>query len=80
MKITIENTDAFVEIAAETATSGVPARVWVGKTESGIEIHCLITRIAVSLQDDQAQFEKELKETNPPISGVVEVFPLRMIL
>jgi hypothetical protein len=83
MKITIESTDALVEIQAYEGPNlmgTVPARVWVGKTESGIEVHCLITRIAVSLQDDQAQFEKELKETRAPISGLVEVFPQRMIL
>src|SRR5208283_504827 len=41
MKITIENTTILAEL------NGVPARVWEGKTESGIPVICWITRIAV---------------------------------
>ncbi len=74
MKITIENTSRFIEI------NGVPARVWEGRTESGVAVHCAITRIAVHKNDDAAEFEKELSETRPPSDAAKEAFPLRMIL
>jgi hypothetical protein len=80
VKITIESTDEFVEIAAEDATSGVPARIWQGVTEGGVKVQILVTRIAVSLDDDQSQFEKELRETPVPRADLPRVFPLRMIL
>ena len=73
MKITIESTTKIVEL------NGVPARIWQGKTENGIEIHCFITRIAVSKAEDTSQFEKELQEHTPPTSAV-ESYPLRMVL
>lgn len=41
MKITLESTSKIVEL------NGVPARVWEGKSESGIPCHAFITRIAV---------------------------------
>lgn len=72
MKLTIESTHQTVTV------NGVPARVWVGKTESGIEVHCLITRVAVHKDADTSQFERELREHAPPLS--LHVFPLRMVL
>ena len=74
MKITIENTSRIIEI------NGVPARIWEGKTESGIAVHCAINRIAVHNTADTAQFEAELVETNSPSDAALECFPLRMIL
>jgi len=38
MIINIESTIKIVEL------NGAPARVWEGKTESGISVHCFITR------------------------------------
>ena len=40
MRIEIESTEKIVEL------SGVPARVWDGKTDSGIPVHCFVTRIS----------------------------------
>lgn len=76
MIITIQNTDRIIEI------NGVPGRIWEGKTDSGIEVHCLITRIAIAKDEPPetvAQFDAELKEVHPP-SPAVEVYPLKMIL
>lgn len=42
MKITIESTSKIVHL------NGIPARVWEGQTESGVLIHCYVTRVAVS--------------------------------
>lgn len=73
MKITIEST------AAITYLNDVPCRLWEGQTESGIQVQCLITRVAVHKSQDQSQFELELSEQRAPSLGPM-VFPLRMIL
>lgn len=76
MKITIEKTNKIVHL------DGVPARVWEGKTESGIAVHCYVTRIAVALEESpevHEQFRKELQETKAP-TAEIEAIPLRMIL
>ncbi len=73
MTITIHNTTKIVDI------NGLPARIWEGHTESGIPIHCFITRVAVKNGLPTEQFEKELMEQEPP-SVEVEAIPLRFIL
>jgi hypothetical protein len=73
MKITIESTTQIVEV------NGVSARVWEGKTEAGITVQALITRIAVLATEDVTQFTKELEEQKAP-TAVALAFPLRMIL
>ena len=75
MKIEIENTNVIV------AVDGVPARVWEGKTESGVPVHVFVTRISPQSNEksDIAIFEKELQETKAP-SPEVRAYPLRMIL
>ena len=70
MKLEIESTDEIVEL------NGVPARVWQGKTESGIEVFCFVTRVAVASDADQAQFEAELQSVPPP----ARVFSSRFVL
>jgi hypothetical protein len=75
MKLIIENSEQIVEV------NGVPARVWLGRTESGIDVQCLITRIAVLKTDDCSQFDRELHEQAAPRSALLtDAFPLRMIL
>lgn len=78
MKITIENTDRIVQIQTPDGRCMIPARVWEGKTESGIFVQCLVTRIAAPAGENLDQFARELTETRPP--QVENVFPLRMIL
>ena len=76
MKLTIESTTKIVEV------NGVPARVWEGQTDSGIPVHCFITRVAVEngrVAADYSQFERELKECVPP-SAALEAIPLRLII
>lgn len=73
MKINIESTSKIVEL------NGVPARIWEGHTESGIPVHCFITRVAVHKDENHAQFERELQEQVVP-SPDVEAIPLRLIL
>jgi hypothetical protein len=73
MKITIESTTKIVQL------DGIPARIWEGKTESGIPVHCFVTRIAADKTQNLLQFEEELQEHRKP-SPEIEVYPLRMIL
>lgn len=73
MKITIENTTKIVQV------NGLPARIWEGQTDTGIPIHCFITRVAVKDDQDLRQFESELSEQRKP-SAEVEAIPLRFIL
>jgi hypothetical protein len=74
MKLTLQNTDQIVDV------NGVPARVWRGQNDSGIEVHALITRIAVLKAEDNSQFDRELREQPAPIAADSRCFPLRLIL
>jgi hypothetical protein len=74
MKVAIESTSKIVEL------NGVPARVWEGETESGIKIHCFITRVAIDKDEPRSQeFERELKEQRTP-SPEIFAIPARLIL
>lgn len=79
MKITINSTTKIVEVKSGSLDSGIPARIWEGQTESGIGVHCFITRIAAAAEADQTTFQAELQECKPPTADV-EKYPLRMIL
>jgi hypothetical protein len=54
MKLTIESTPHT------TAIDGVPVRVWNGTSEFGVPCKVFVHRIAVALEEDQAQFDLEL--------------------
>jgi hypothetical protein len=73
MKITIESTNEMVEV------NGIAARVWEGKTELGIAVQCLVTRIAAHEAEDHEQFQRELHETTAPVAEE-RAFPMRMVL
>lgn len=73
MRITVENTNKIVYL------DDVPARIWEGKTESGVAVICYITRIAVPEGENHEQFRKELIEQRAP-TAEVEAIPLRLIL
>lgn len=74
MRIMVESTTKVVEL------DGVPARIWEGHTESGLPIHCYVTRIAVALDTDQAQFEAELESHRPPRNADIDSVPNRLLL
>lgn len=73
MRINLESTTHIVEL------NGVPARIWEGHTDSGIPVHCYVTRIAVAGQHEQTQFQRELQEHKAP-SAEIAAIPLRLIL
>jgi hypothetical protein len=78
MRISLESTTKMVEL--ETCSGcRVAARIWEGKTASGIPVHAYITRIAVLESQDQHEFERELKAHRAP-SAAIDAIPLRLIL
>jgi len=76
MKIRIESTTKIVELCIGGQV--VPARVWEGRTESGIPVHCYITRVDVPHVEDQREFERELQEIATP-SPAVAALPARFV-
>jgi hypothetical protein len=73
MKVILESTDKIVHL------NGVPARVWQGRTDDGVECHAFITRIAVDKDADVTQFERELQSHEPPRPELT-VYPMRVVL
>ena len=73
MKVTIESTTKIVN------ANGIDCRVREGKTERGVEITCLVPRIALKNGQDMSQFEAELKEQAEP-PATIEAWPARRIL
>jgi hypothetical protein len=73
MKLIIESTTKMVEL------NGLPARIWEGQTESGIPVHCYVTRVAVANGLDTTQFDRELAEQRTPSADVAAI-PMRLIL
>lgn len=80
MKLTIESTTRVVQLRLEPEGLEIPARVWEGKTESGIPVICLVTCVAVDQDHDLSEFERELEACKPPRAAASEAFPLRLIL
>jgi hypothetical protein len=78
MEITLHPTTRIVDV--ETPTGVVPARVWEGRTASGIQVVACITRIAVHKDQDHAEFERELAEQRPPGPHALQAFPARLVL
>jgi hypothetical protein len=80
MKITLQSTTKIVMLKPDILSDVVPARIWEGQTESGIKVHCFITRIAVNKNEPRIhEFENELEEQNPP-SAEIESIPSRLVL
>ena len=78
MKITIQSTTKIVELGYGGDT--IPARIWEGETESGIKVHCFITRVVTANDETRAaEFRAELEECREP-SKEIELYPLRLIL
>jgi hypothetical protein len=74
MKLIIESTTLVTEM------NGMPARIWEGKTDSGIPVHCYVTRVAVARDADCAEFERELQECTEPSPAVSRAISIGMII
>ena len=70
MKITLESTSEVEGILVGDCPVRVPARIWVGGTESGVPVVAFITRIGVPAGCDPAELERELAQ--PPTRVIVE--------
>jgi len=80
MKITLESTTAVVQL--ETRGGAVmPARVWEGRSDSGIPVQAFITRIALAVPEGEvtpsmaAEFARDLEEQKKP---TLELPPLSL--
>jgi hypothetical protein len=71
MIIILQNTDKIVDV------NGIQSRLWQGKTDSGIQVTCLIIRIAVNMEADQTEFDRELIECRAPSPDADQAFPAR---
>ncbi len=77
MKVELESTTKIVEFVVDGKP--VPARIWEGRTSSGIPCHAYITRIAVAPDQDSTEFERELRECRRPTPAIAAITP-RLIL
>jgi hypothetical protein len=74
MRISISSTTKIVKL------NGVPARIWQGETESGIKVHCYITRIAIDRDETRTEeFECDLEEHEAPRLDL-RVIPLNLLI
>ena len=64
MRITLETSERVVELEYDGAR--IPARIWTGTTESGIEVHAFVLMLAVRNDADAIEFERELFEIKVP--------------
>jgi len=78
MKLALQSTTKIVELGVAGGGSCM-ARIWEGRTESGIKVHAYITRIAVAEGENTEQFDAELLQCKTP-SAAVAAIPLRLIL
>lgn len=77
MKAQIESTTKIVALVINGVE--VPARVWEGTSEQGVDCHFYVTRVAVARDLDASQFEQELFEQRVPTAEIAAL-PARMIL
>ncbi len=80
MEVNLRNTDRVVELNVDGAN--VPARIWQGKTSTGVPVVAFVTRIMVPEgrpDHEYAEFERELEATEPARADVVAI-PTRLIL
>ena len=77
MKVTLESTSRIVTLVQNGVE--IPARVWEGRSESGIEVTALVVRLTAPKEQNLRRFEDELLACRPP-SREFEYFPLRTIV
>jgi len=80
MKVTINSTSKIVRLKSALLLDGIPARVWEGETESGIKVHCFITRIGIDKNEPRyLEFEQELIACQEP-TPEIDLYPKVLIL
>ncbi|MFL5909449.1 MAG: hypothetical protein ACJ768_02605 [Gaiellaceae bacterium] len=74
MKAALESTHVLTRI------DGQLCRLWKGTTEGGIPFLAFVARVAVDVDDDSAEFDRELQATGEPIElATREVLSTRML-
>ena len=81
MIVHLASTSRIVEVVDEHG-GVVPGRVWEGRTEAGIPVFAVVTRIAVRDDNDLSQFEAELQSIPDatPSRESSAAIPARLIL
>jgi hypothetical protein len=79
LKVTLQSTTQTTTLVDRLTGQSIPARVWEGETDSGIKVQALIPCIRALANQDLSQFERDLRQCEPPSTGM-QAFPLRMIL
>ena len=79
MRMTLEKTDTIIQMKASSFDHTIFARLWTGRTSSGIEVQALITRIAANRNQNIDELDRELKGKPAP-SPIDIAFPLRLII
>lgn len=79
MRIMIENTDQIVSVETKNG-SKVPARVWRGVTDGGVECQVLVTRVAIHRDADNSALERELQEHPPAKMERPRAYDLRLFI
>jgi len=78
VKLILEPTDKIVELRIGDAV--VPARIWQGESDAGIEVHAYITRVAVAVAADQSSFEAALGADKGELRADLAALPTRLVL
>ena len=75
MRITLEAT-----ATVDTVQGKVPARIWVGQTESGVPVKAWIAVIQPQTHDETAlaEFAREMKEV--PAKRELSTFDIRLVI
>jgi len=70
VKLQIESTDEVLDV------DGVKCRIWRGVSERGVQCFVFVHRLAVHIDEDSEQFDRELLDQLTP----GRVIPLNKIL
>ena len=74
MTVTLHSTTKVVQL------NDKPARIWEGKTDTGISVHAFIPLIAADEKANQDAFEKGLNSHAAPSAEIEKVYPLKMFI
>lgn len=81
MNLVLRSTSRIVEVEGADGHT-VPGRVWEGRTDAGVPVFVVVTRLAVREDHDQAAFERELITCphSPASAESARAIPARLIL
>lgn len=82
VELHLRPTDKLVMLALAATGVEIQARIWQGKTATGIPVHAFISRVAVEKgrpAHEYTEFQEALKETEAPRPEVAAI-DMRLIL